>query len=223
MGIYYHSTDTLRFRFRVQKSIPQDDLRIGVKVVALVTAGERGGLALEGRVRDTLKAFVNVDWSFSRVARTTDASGYERVELRAFSRIPIAENFNLEERARAASREGMVLSSPTTDYSLSRSRVDEAMEQLRLEVILRAEQQAGTISQRTGRPWRVGDIVFGVADWSESAGRMTSKGGFRQAEDEPFSDGLDDDESSGLAPSERVTLIAAITLKSNSPAMRERR
>ncbi len=223
MGLLLSSTDTLRFRLRVQKSMPQEDLRIGVKVTALVPAVERGGPELEGRVRDALKTLIDADWSFSRVARATDGSGYERVELRAFARVPVTENFNLAERARAASREGMVLSSPTADYSLSRSRVDQAMEELRLEALLDAERQAVTISERTGRSWRVGDIVFGVSDWSESAGRLTAKGGYRGAEDEAFADEPDDEEASGLAPAERVSLIASITLKSNTPASRRQR
>ncbi len=223
MGILYYTTDSLRFRIRVQKAIAQQDLRIGATITALIPAAEPGGLELRQQVRNALKAFVDADWSFSRVARATDGSGYERIELRAFARISVAENFNLHERARAASREGMVLSSPTVDYSLSRTQVDEAMEELRLEAILRAERQAATISERTGRTWRVGDIVFGVADWSDSAGRMTAKGGYRSSEDETFADGVEDDEASALSPAERVALIASITLKSNAPASQERR
>lgn len=223
MGILYYSTDTLRYRIRVQKSMPQEDLRITVKVTALVPTAEQGWPELHRRVRDALKEFIDNDWSFSHIARTTDASGYERVELRAFARVPIAENYNLVERARGASREGMVLSSPTADYSLSRSRVDEAMEELRLEAILRADRQAATISERSGRRWRVGDIAFGVTDWSEQSGRTTSKGGYRSPEDDRFEDGFDEEDVLGLAPAERISLIASVTLKSSVPASGDRR
>ena len=84
-----HLIDTLRFRVQVEKSLPQETVRIGVLVIV---------------------------------------RGYERVQLQAVTRVSAAENHNLDERANAASREGLKLSEPVVSYELSSDKIGEVVD-----------------------------------------------------------------------------------------------
>jgi len=212
-----HLIDTLRYRIQARKTLPQEDLRLAVRVTALVHAGERDQAALEGRIREALAAFVAAAWSFSRIERDADAAGYERVGLVASARVRAAENWNLTERARLASREGLQIGAHKVDYSLSRERVDTAFDELRLEILRRAEAQARTLSEGSGRTWRVGDIAFGAIDAGEHGQRVSAKGAYRD-QDEVLFAALDDSEGEGeaMAGAERISLVAAVTLKAFS-------
>lgn len=86
-----HLIDTLRFRVQVEKSLPQETVRIGVRVLVIVR-------------------------------------GYERVQLQAVTRVSAAENHNLDERANAASREGLKLSEPVVSYGLSSDKIGEVVD-----------------------------------------------------------------------------------------------
>ena len=49
-----HLIDTLRFRVQVEKSLPQETVRIGVRVLVIVRGSDRDSAALESRVREAL-------------------------------------------------------------------------------------------------------------------------------------------------------------------------
>ncbi len=209
-----HLTDTLRYRVLARKVLPQGDVKMAVPVIALVQAGDRDQAALEKRIRDALEAMVAAKWVFSRIAREADATGYERVRLVATARVGAAENWNLAARARAASREGLQVGTPKVDYSLSRERVDAAYEELRLEILKRAEAHAADISKAGARQWRVGDIAYGVSDPDSFGGRVSPKGAYRDEEEVLFSAlEADDGDGEAMAGAERISLAAAVTLK----------
>jgi hypothetical protein len=200
--------DTLRFRVQVEKSLAQETVRIGVRVIAIVRGSDRDSVAIEGRVRDALGQFIAVPWALSRIERSAEAAGYERVQLRATTRVPAAENHNLEERANAASREGLKLHSPEVSYGLSSDKIGEVVDELRLAALARVQTQVEKINRQTGRAWRIGDVLFGATD----SYRATSKGAYR---DDNIGHILDaqDDEAPVLQGAERVVLLAAVTLK----------
>jgi len=204
-----HLTDTLRFRVQVEKSLPQETVRIGVRVLAIVRGSDRDTAALESRVREALGQFIAATWALSRIERTAEAAGYERVQLQAVTRVSAAENHNLDERANAASREGLKLDSPAVSYGLSSDKIGEVVDELRLAALARVQTQVEAINRQTGRDWRIGDVLFGAADGY----RATSKGAYRDDNVGSSLDGLAD-ESPVLHGAERVVLLAAVTLKS---------
>lgn len=209
-----HLTDTLRYRVLARKVLPQGDVKMAVPVVALVQADDRDQAALERRIREALEAVVAAKWGLARIVREADATGYERVRLVATARVGAAENWNLAARARAASREGLQIGTPKVDYALSREKVDAAYEALRLEILKRAEAHAAELSGAGGRAWRVGDIAFGVSDPDSFGGRVSPKGAYRDETEAIFAE-MDADEGDGeaMAGAERISLVAAVTLK----------
>lgn len=212
-----HRTDTLRYKVFVQRRVAQEEVRVSVEVAALVKTTERDQAALERRIHAALRDFVATEWFFSRIRRESDATGYERVTLHAAARIPAAENYDLFERCRRASTEGLTIQRPEVSYSLSRSRVDAITNELRTEIVALATAQAKAFSAQTGRVWRIGDIEFGIADLANRSDR-TSKGGYRdEFEIAEMLNGLEvEDSSDGLAGAERIYILGSVCLKANA-------
>lgn len=204
--------DTLRYRIQVQKALPQEDIRITVPVTALIQSRDNDPSTLQQTIRTALTSFVSAEWTFSRFERGGEAVGYERVQMFASARVNAKENYDLTERARRASREGLTLGSPRVDYALSADRIDEVVGALRLEVLRRVREHQVQFENETGRAWRIGDIAFGVGDLGETSGERTRKGVYRDPDD-PLS--ADFDSPSGLTGSERIKLVAAVTLRAS--------
>ena len=59
--------------------------------------------------------------------RQADTSGFERVTVAASARAPLAENYNLAERARLAGSEGLSLTDPVANHRLPTTRVAHAV------------------------------------------------------------------------------------------------
>lgn len=210
-----HLIDTLRYRVMAHKTLAREDVRINVTVIALERAAGRDPAGLEASIRAALAAFIPGEWRFSRIERKGEA-GYERVGMQASARVKAAENYDLVERARLASREGLTISFPSADYALSRERIDAVFDELRLEILARVAVQAEATSRATGRPWRLGDIAFGTE--AGVLGRAaTAKGAYRDDGEALFADIDDVDPERVLAGSERITLVASVVLKSESP------
>lgn len=93
---------------------------------------------------------------------------YERVLVRAHSRVPSGENHNLAERVRRASVAGIAIQSPTVDYALEPSLLAEHTHGLQDEIVEAVGRRAQRFTDITGRPWRLGDIRFSLRDdWNE--------------------------------------------------------
>ena len=207
-----HLIDTLRFRLQAARALPQEDIRLVVNVTALVASADHDQPVLEKRIRATLARLVQTDWTFTRIERQPDAAGYERVTLRAGARVPASENWNLPERARAASRDGIAVNPPEVSYALSSGRVDGAVEALRLDLLARATEQAEKMSKASGRSWRVGDIEFGSAGIVHENMRRTGKGAYSD-EDASLEILALIDTPTGVTGGERISLVASVTLK----------
>jgi hypothetical protein len=209
-----HLIDTMRFKVFVQRRLAQDEVNIKVQVTTLVKTVDRDRTALAARIGEALRSVIQTEWAFSRIERTSDATGYERVSLHASTRVDAVENYDLEERCRRASREGLSISHPAVGYALSLAKVDAIMGELMEEIVAKAAVQASAYSEKTGRAWRIGDIEFGTVDFASTAAR-TGKGAYR--DESSVGDllaELDVNPSSGLASAERIWLLANVTLKS---------
>lgn len=205
-----HLIDTLRYKVFVHRRATQDQVRVTVQVTALVKTSDRDHSALEKRIHATLKIFIASEWTFARIERSSDATGYERVSLVAGTRIPATENYDLEARSRAASTEGLAISNPNVSYAVTRDYADVVVAELMEEILAKATAQAGAFSLKTGREWRIGDVEFGVADMSSGATR-TSKGAYR--DDSEAGMPAFEATSGGLSGVERIWLMANVTLK----------
>ena len=129
--------DTLRYRAIAQRTLSQDTVCVGIYVALLVSAAQTDQADLQGQIRNALNRFIpNVDWVFSTLHREANPTvGYEQINVKASARIPSAQNFNLNDRARRASREGLTLSGALVDYSLPVSLVNKVVHELRGESV----------------------------------------------------------------------------------------
>jgi len=205
--------DTLRFKLFAQKAIVQDDARITVEVHALVSTAQNDRKSLEQKIRAALDSFISADWAFSTIQRGGEAVGYERVTLNASTRVPIAEVYNLDERARQASTEGLSLREPKINYSIPSARVSETVQELRRQIVDDAKRQIIEFDQMTGRTWRIGDISFGLMD--NRGEYRTGKGAYR-ASDDAIADLFSEADDAGMTSAERISLVADVTLRSSA-------
>jgi hypothetical protein len=210
-----HIIDTLRFRLQAARTLSQQDIRLTTTVTVLVPASENDPVALEKRIRGALATVVKTDWTFTRIERETEAAGYERIQLRASARVPVSENWNLAERVRAASRDGIAVGAPEVSYALTSDKVDAAVDALRLDLLRLAASQAEKMSEASARQWRVGDMEFGTAGLVRETGRRTGKGAYSDNDDSVEMLALQD-ASTGVTGGERITLVAQVTLKAFS-------
>ncbi len=199
--------DTLRFRLTASRTLPRSKVRISVIVHTLVSSVDQDHDALVGRVRDALARFIDVPWTVSGVTRRADETGFERVELNASAMVPVRENYNLDERVRRASSEGLAISNPAVDVRLPGPVIAEATLDLQEYVLELAQQRVERFDKVTGRSWRIGDIEFGV----DSEGYGVSPKLARR-ETAVIDGGTDD----LLTSSERLLLVAQVTLKASA-------
>lgn len=205
-----HKIDTLRYRVTGQATLPQETVRISVTISALVASSDADQAGLLARIRRALGAFIAAEWHIGQVARSPDASGFERVTVFAHTRVTHTENHNLAERARLASREGLALSPPDVDYAVPAAAVTSAVQALRESILAQVAEHIVGYERVTGRAWRLGDVEFGVEMALDSDRLRTRKGAYRGP-----SDGESDFE--GLTGAERLTLTAEVVLKALPP------
>jgi hypothetical protein len=208
-----HFADTLHYRVQMQKTLPQNDVRVRVGITALVNTKDQDQQSLLAHIRERLADFIPAEWALFKIERNADAAGYERVTLKASARIPHTQNYNLTERARLASRDGLALTEPETDYALPAAEVAEVLHELRTEALAEIANQIKDYNHVTGRHWRIGDIKFGIPDEVEEFVRRTSKGAYR-AQPEAYLE--DADATGGLTAAERIVLIASVTLRAGA-------
>lgn len=133
-------------------------MRVSVQVHTLVSTGDQDHDALVSRVRAALARFIDTTWTVSGVTRRADDTGFERVELVASSMVLARENYNLDERARRASVEGLVITQPGVDARLPGALIAEATMGLQEYLLELAQKRIERFDQATGRSWRIGDI-----------------------------------------------------------------
>ncbi len=220
-----HLVDTLRYRIQVQKIQRQEDIRFRVKVEILLRAEDIDMLAIERRIRQALHRVIPTEWMFAQVRRFANSAGYDTLSMFASTRASPKENYNLEERFRAAGGDGLSLTTPEVHYALSTTRLNDIVHGLRMTAIERAVEQAAEVTQATGRPWRVGDFGFSEIQ-KYSIMQSTGKGAYRdqgEVEYEYEPDRLDipnapESEGGllGVSGAERIYIYADVTLKATA-------
>lgn len=203
--------DTLRYQIQAQRTLAQEKPKLTVTVTALVSNKDSNHLKIEKRVSAALNQFVKADWTFSHLHRLADPAGYERVLMKASARIKASDNYNLDERSRAASTEGLSITRAEVDYTFSPQQVAETLKELRLEILAEATKQASAFSKQSRRAWRVGDISYGAAG-EEHRNPYASRLGLSSGR-HASSANRENDEEDGLTESEKIELVGTITLK----------
>jgi len=203
--LHMRDAQTLRYRTTAHKNVARESVRVTCVVAALVSAADRDHAALLSRIRTMLHRFIPVEWQLTSPNRQADASGYERVLLDAHARAPLAENYNLAERARQVSAEGLSIIEPSVDHRLPGARVAAAVQELRIGILKDALEQASEFSAASDVAWELGDIEFGVGELASHA--RNAKGAYR----DELRD-LDGDEAPAPA-AERIKLVASVVLK----------
>ena len=200
--------DTLAFKLHTSRTEVQETAQVRVPITALVQASNRDQAGLDGSIRRALQEFMVADWVFSSIMREGESVGYERVKLTASARVKHDEIYNLKERARAASHDGLEIGQAQVSYKLPARKVTEANQAMRLSILADALAQLPDFERLTGRTWTLAHIEFGVQHNDEGESTRFSKGGYRHTADE------DVDGDSGLTGGERFSLIAEVTLRS---------
>lgn len=200
--------DSLRYRVIAQRTLAQDTVCVSVNVALLVSAVQTDQVELQRQIRDVLNRFIpDVEWIFSTLHREANPTvGFEQINVKASARIPSSQNFNLKDRARRASREGLTLGGAMVDYSLPVSLVNRVVHELRGEIIESVLREISDFEQQTGRKWRIGDVEFGISGRSDE---YTAKGAQRST---GYEDLLDPD-GEGLSGAERISLVAEVCLR----------
>ncbi|MFN9152529.1 MAG: hypothetical protein ACK5WE_03040 [bacterium] len=221
-----HLIDTLRYRIQVQKIQRQEDIRFRVKVEILLRAEDIDMLVTERRIRQALHRVIPNEWIFAQVRRFANSAGYDTLSMFASTRASPKENYNLEERFRAEGGDGLSLTAPEVDYSLSATRLNDIVHGLRMTAIERAVEQAAEVARATGRAWRVGDIGFSDIQ-KYSIVPVTGKGAYRDTgeveyEYEPGQFDIPNAPESeggllGVSGAERIYIYADVTLKAAAP------
>jgi len=153
--------DTIDFTLRAEHTIVNKTVKLIATVVALV-AGDTTEEALRADIKATMKKLIEADWQFSNMTRSADASGWERVTLNASVRVPESENYNLDNRAKEASRKGLTITDVRVDTSVPYSMIEEAESDLRLVLIekVHAERAKLERSLDAGSSYRIHSLSF---------------------------------------------------------------
>lgn len=200
--------DSLRYRVIAQRTLSQETVSVTISVTLLVSANQTNQASLQRLVRDALTHFIpKSEWVFSTLYRDANAVvGYEQVSITASARIPSSQNYNLRERARLASREGLTLSQSNVNYNLPVSQVNRVVHELRGEIVASVLREIEEFDRQTGRKWRIGEIEFGIGSRNDD---RTAKSAQRST---GYEDMLDPD-SEGLSGAERISLVAEVCLR----------
>ena len=185
--------------------VKRTTVAVMVEVVTLVSAQDQDLKALEAKVRAALHRFIDTPWHTAPTERVRDESGFERVKLVGFARVPREQNFNLAERARVASSEGLSIQNPLVDYKVETAVLVAETEKLHGDLIRRAQERMTEFSALTGRSWRIGHIQFGLSDRAD--GELSPK----MARRESARYGSEDQDV--LMTSERISMLAEVELR----------
>lgn len=183
--------DTIDFTLRAEHVIVNRTVKLVANVVTLV-AGETSEDMWRADLRAMMKRVVDADWQFSNMARGTDSSGFERVTLTASVRVPEAENYDLDGRAKLASRKGANITSITADTTVPLSMIEEAESELRVALIGRAQQELAEMRTALGDgTYRLHKLAFGPLQGQMPGARAASTRVFSK---EAYGTGFSDDE-----------------------------
>ena len=204
--------DTLQYKVYVSKAVPRGEAMLTATVVLLAGSQNSAPETINHRVFEALADFVPAQWECTGSERSTISPGFEQVKVQMLAKIAAEENRNLEERARHASRDGLEILAIKVKSTLLQDQINQIVKALWFETVEKVNQHIVEFDQLSGRAWRIGDMVFGVPDTGK-ARQVISKGCFHEESEELFGELIE----SGLAGSEKISLITQVTLRAARP------
>lgn len=156
--------DTLEFSVKAETVLVNDTVKLLAQITALV-AGDVTEEALRADIRETMQKFIATEWQFANLSRSADPTGFERVTLTASARVSEKENYNLDGRARAASRKGLQIASVQADTSIPAAKIEEAERKLRADIMVKVQNERAALNKLLGdseQPYRLHRIAFGA-------------------------------------------------------------
>jgi hypothetical protein len=156
---FFKIQDTVAFAASAEEVVVNDSIRITAPVTALVTrTGSEESVYAE--IRTVLREFIDTEWQFQNVNRSTDSTGYEQVRLDAVCRVHERENYALDKRREAVSRPGLNISWTRVDNSIPLEMLAEAESRLRRKLIEKIKAEAALINDAMGAAYRIHSITF---------------------------------------------------------------
>lgn len=200
--------DTLSYKVLVSKLVPRSDVVVNVWLELMLNANDKGA-ELDQRIFDALRDFIPVNWELADQERRSATPGFERLKLRAMATVGSDQDWNLQQRAKDANRQGLEFGNVSVKRSLSQDQVNQIVRELWFDAVRKIQEHLPEFEKASGRVWRIGDIALGTPDAGNKV--RTSKGGFVDDRDDNLGQLLD----SGLAGVEKISLVANVTLKSD--------
>lgn len=203
--------DTINFQLRADTVVVSDTVKVIVYINALVTADTTES-ALRLDIKRALASFLDTSWQINGIERASDDSGYEKVSMRATARVNESENYNLENRAKAVSRQGLQLGSVEVDSTVPAPMLEAAEKKLRAEILTKAKEEAAELAEITGRAYRVGQVNF-----QNQGDPMMRKAAVASTSNMAYGSGFNgggagDGGEESLANAQKVSLAANIVL-----------
>ena len=202
--IQFQDQQTLRYRTQAQVTLVRDTVLVEVAVTMLIPASHHAQDVIGTRVLPALNKFLPAEWALQAPTRIVETAGFERITRHAFARVALAEDYNLTERARQASSDGLSITDVRANYALPGHVIDTATQSLRLTILKDVAEQVGQFNGQTAQTWRIADIEFGI-DSGDQQFRST-KGSYRAE----ISDAMDGGDIQSSA--ERIKLLASVVL-----------
>jgi hypothetical protein len=205
--------DTIEFTLSAEETVVNDTVRITASIVGMI-AQDTSEQSLRESIRTMMKKFIDTDWQFSNVARTSHASGQEQITLNATTRVAESENYALDRRREEASREvnGLRIVSASVDTSATTTQIQETQQKLRLALLKTAQEEARLINQTlTETLYRLGAVTFGQVYDSESNTRAGGRMAMASAASAAYGSGFSNDDTIGNAV--KLTMQATVQLR----------
>ena len=211
--------DNITFQLRADRIVVNDTVKVTATVVALAMYEDES--TLRAQIRSALTDFIGAEWKFNNIQRETDQSGYERVVLTATVRVSEKENYNLEDRARKVSKQGLQLTQVVVDSGVPAAELEKAEKELRLDLLKKVNDELEAINGVMGGSYRVSNVIYN--NHGDPVSRKTAVS-YNVSNAQPagamafgaHSHGVSMDFGGGddgsLANTQRVSLSASVTL-----------
>lgn len=152
--------DTITLQLREETTVTNDTVRLTVPVTALID-GDTAEETIRADIRTALAKFIpEADWQFNSIYRAPDGTGHERMQLNAVARVSERENYKLDQRAKAVSRQGLQINPPQVDSTIPASKLEEAERALRATLVKKAVEEMKSLSEAAGRTYRLNAVNF---------------------------------------------------------------
>jgi hypothetical protein len=203
--------DTIQFDLSAEEIVVNDTVKIIAAIIGMIP-DDIDEKKLRDSIRALMRKFIETDWQFSNMVRSSDPAGKERITLTATARIPEKENYALERRRDDASRghELMRITMVTTDTTPTANQIEATQSKLRLAILKKAQSELALINKAIDQQYRIGDVRFNAGVESALANRQAHTA--LASAKTPYGAGFaGDDESIGNAV--KLTMHAVIQLR----------